>query len=224
MTLYKLSPSDLTFLWDECPRCFYLKVARKFSRSGSPFPSIFNKIDGLMKNYFEGRSTADLHPDLPPGVVKFGEQRVQSQAIELPGHESSCYLVGKFDTVVQFEDGSYGVVDFKTSQPRPTHQAFYGRQLHAYSWALENPAPGKFSLQPISRLGLLVVEPVDLQQIDGRIAYLGDVTWQEIPRDDNTFLAFLGQVLALLDQPEPPAPGEKCEYCRYREEARQRGD
>ena len=28
--LYKLSPSDLTFLWDECQRCFYLKVVRKF--------------------------------------------------------------------------------------------------------------------------------------------------------------------------------------------------
>ena len=25
---WALSPSDLAFLWDDCPRCFYLKVAR----------------------------------------------------------------------------------------------------------------------------------------------------------------------------------------------------
>lgn len=24
-----LAPSDFAFLWDECPRCFYLKVVRK---------------------------------------------------------------------------------------------------------------------------------------------------------------------------------------------------
>ena len=24
-----LSPSDFAFLWDDCPRCFYMKVARK---------------------------------------------------------------------------------------------------------------------------------------------------------------------------------------------------
>ncbi len=28
----KLSPGDLTFLWDECPRCFYLKVIMGINR------------------------------------------------------------------------------------------------------------------------------------------------------------------------------------------------
>ncbi len=46
--------------------------------------------------------------------------------------------------------------------------------------------------------------------LDGQIAYLGDVTWLEIPRDDDWFLGFLGKVLDVLDQPEPPPSGEKC--------------
>jgi len=64
------------------------------------------------------------------------------------------YIKGKFDTVVRFEDGSYGVVDFKTSTPNPTYLAFYGRHVHIYAYALEHAEVGKFPLSPISRLGV----------------------------------------------------------------------
>ena len=37
-----------------------------------------------------------------------------------------------------------------------------------------------------------------------------------MPRDDAAFDAFLGEVVTLLDLPEPPAPGRRCEFCRYR--------
>jgi hypothetical protein len=57
----------------------------------------------------------------------------------------------------------------------------------------------------------------------GQIAYLGGVTWMEIPRDDAGFMQFLGEVLTLLEQPTPPEPGETCGYCQYREHARQHG-
>ncbi|HNT53084.1 MAG TPA: PD-(D/E)XK nuclease family protein [Anaerolineaceae bacterium] len=224
MPVYKLSPSDLTFLWDECPRCFYLKVVRKFSRPASAFPAIFSKIDGLMKGYFQGRPTGAIHPSLQPGKVQFGERWVQSQPISLPGHVDSCYILGKFDTVVSFEDGSYGVVDFKTSQARPSHLAFYGRQLHAYAYALEHPAGGKLSLSPISCLGLLVVEPVQMTQISDQIAYLGSVTWQEIPLNPAGFLSFINNVLSVLERPDPPEPAPNCAWCQYRAEVRQRDD
>lgn len=218
MKTYKLSPSDLTFLWDECKRCFYLKVVHKFSRPSMPMPSIFIKIDGLMKRFYQGKTTQDLTVDLPPGVVLFGENWVQSQPIILPGHSDQVYLRGIYDTVVQFADGSYGVVDFKTSTPKPTHLAFYGRQLHAYAYALEHAAPGKVHLSPVSRLGLLVVEPDDIQMTpDGKLAYVGTVTWQEIPHDKDNFLGFLSQVLSVLEQPVPPEPGENCPYCQYRQ-------
>ena len=145
----KLSPSDLTFLWDECPRCFYLKVVHQFNRPWSPFPKIFNRIDKLMKDHFEGKPTSSISPELPEGVVKYGEKWVTSEPISLPNHEKTCYIKGKFDTVVAFNDGTYGVVDFKTSEAKPSHIPFYSRQLHAYTYALEHPAPGKFTLSPI---------------------------------------------------------------------------
>jgi hypothetical protein len=85
-------------------------------------------------------------------------------------------------------------------------------------------AAGKFSLSPISELGLLVVAPKAMDvTASGQIAYLGGVTWMEIPRDDTGFLQFLGEVLTLLEQPSPPEPGDKCQYCQYREHARLHG-
>jgi hypothetical protein len=221
MTIIKLSPSDLTFLWDECKRCFYLKIINKYARPSTPMPAIFTKIDGLMKNYFEGRSTAEFTHDLPPGVIQHGDRSVSSQPIKLPGHSLECYITGRLDTLVKFEDGSYGVVDFKTSTPKPTHVTFYGRQLHGYMYALENPAPGKLFISPVTKLGLLVVEPMAMDRTrDGRIGYFGSVTYQEVPRDDSTFLGFLGEVLTVLEQPDPPSPADNCQWCHYREVAR----
>jgi hypothetical protein len=154
-------------------------------------------------------------------VVQFSDRWVRSRPFRLPGAENGCYLLGKFDSALAFDDGSYGVVDFKTSQPRAHFIEFYGRQLHAYTYALEHPDAGKFGLAPISRLGLFVVEPTAMQATpDGRLAYLGAVSWIEIPRDEPALLAFLGEVLQVLDAPEPPPAGEACAYCQYRQAAR----
>lgn len=221
---FKLSPSDLTFLWDECPRCFYLKVAHSASRPAAPFPKIFSRIDKLMKGYYKDLPTGEFSPGLPAGTVRFGERLVTSTPIAIPGRTSSAYIRGKFDSVVEFAGGGYGVVDFKTSETRPEHVAFYSRQLHAYAYALEHPSAGAFALSPIIHLGLVCVEPVAMQRTaDGQIAYLGAATWLECPLDKDGFLALIDQVLALLEQPQPPEPHPACSYCQYRQSARQHG-
>lgn len=224
MASYKLSPSDLTFLWDECPRCFYLKVALGINRPSMPFPSIFSNIDLLMKKMFGGKRTEEILPHLPPGEVLFSGKWVESAPVQFDGIEPSCYVKGIFDSVLRFDDGSYAVIDFKTSQPNQKHIEFYGRQLRAYAYALEHPAPGKLALAPISRLGLLCVEPIDIDRDEsGRIRYIGDVTWLEVPRAEEIFMTFLEKVMQVLSAPEPPPPGEKCPFCKYREESRAHG-
>jgi len=218
---WKLSPSDLTFLWDECKKCFYLKVVHKFYRPSAPFPRIFGVIDKLMNEYFQGKPSAEISPDLPDGVVKYGEKWVTSKPIVVPNHDAQCFILGRFDTVVAFLDGTYAVVDFKTTEPKPGHIPFYSRQLHAYAYALEHPAPGKFALSPITKLGLFCVEPTAIDRYkDGRIAYIGEVSWLEIPKDETQFLDFIGEVLTVLEQTEPPPPGPRCGYCHYREQTR----
>lgn len=221
---YKFSPSELTFLWDECPRCFYLKHVYNIKRPSAPFPSIFGAIDRAMKGYYAGQPTSAIDPSLPPGRILMETRSVESGLIELPGCQARCYFSGRYDSVIAFDDGSYGVIDFKTSDPKPSHVEFYSRQLHAYALALEFPAPGKFGLAPISLLGLLSITPRSMDMTaEGQVSLLSAPTWQCVPRNDAGFFDFLGQIVAVLEQPEPPEPGEKCEFCRYREGSRQHG-
>jgi len=215
----------LTFAWDECPRCFYLRVVRGIDRPSMAFPKVFGRIDSLMKNLFAGKPTSAIDPVLPPGRVAMQGKWVSSAPIEFPGVAASCYLKGAFDSVLAFDDGSYAVVDFKTSTPSRQHIAFYGRQLSAYAYALEHPAAGALGLAPVSKLGLLYLDPVDIDHDEERkrIVYGGEATWQELPKDEGKFLKFLHGVLEVLSQPEPPPASETCGFCAYREEARRHG-
>lgn len=225
MPTYKLSPSMLTFFWDECPRCFYLQVVRGINRPSMAFPKVFGRIDSLMKNLFADQPTSVISPELPPGRVAMQGKWVNSAPIKFPGVSASCYIKGAFDSVLAFDDGSYAVVDFKTSSPSKAHIAFYGRQLSAYAYALEHPSEKGLHLEPISQLGLLYLDPVDIEHGEDhkRIVYGGEVTWQELPKDEPGFLQFMRGVLEVLSMPEPPPANENCGFCAYREEARRHG-
>jgi hypothetical protein len=60
-----LAPSDFAFLWDECPRCFYLKVVRREGRPRTPFPKVFGTIDRAMKSHYLGQRTDTLPSTCP---------------------------------------------------------------------------------------------------------------------------------------------------------------
>ncbi|MDP7372166.1 MAG: PD-(D/E)XK nuclease family protein, partial [Nitrospinota bacterium] len=140
------------------------------------------------------------------------------------GRDSTCFVRGKFDTVVKFDDGTYGVIDFKTSKTKSEHVSLYGRQLHAYAYSLENAAPGNFALRPISRLGLLVFDPNSFRNHpQSEVSLDGGLHWLEIPLDERSFIRFLAGVLEVLDQPSPPPPSRSCECCKYREASRKTG-
>ena len=218
---WKLSPSDFGFLWQECKRCFYLKVVGGFQRPAIPMPKVFTLIDSQMKTYFMGKRTEAIAIGMPNGTIDYAGKRVESASILIKTLSTPCFIRGNFDTVVKFDDNSFGVIDFKTSQVKPEHVSNYARQLHAYAYALENPAEGKFGLKPISRLGLLMFEPsLFSSKVDGSASLVGNLTWVELPRDDNAFLDFLADVLLVLDQPAPPDSSPMCQWCKYREASR----
>ena len=115
MTIYNLSPSDLTFSWDGCKRCFYLKVKHNIGFRG-PFPGMFGKIGDLTSNYYLDKPASEISPGLPAGIVKFREKWVKSAPICFPDTSTQCVIKGRFDAIMAFEDGSYGIIDYKTSE------------------------------------------------------------------------------------------------------------
>lgn len=223
MATYTISPSDLTFAWEGCKRCFYHKAKYHIAYSG-PFPGMFSKMGNLTSSFYHEKPASEISAHLPPGSVKFREKWVKSVPIEFPATDTRCVIRGRFDAVVAFEDGSYGVIDYKTSDATAEKASFYSRQLSAYAYALENPAPGAMALAPITRLGLFIITPERFERLqNGKLAFVNRTTWVEIPRDDGAFLALLGEIVALLDEPTPPAPAEDCGLCNYRKDYRNAG-
>lgn len=213
---YRLSPSDLTFLYDGCKRCFYLKMINGISQPSIPLPSIFSQIASLLKSYYDGKHTSELPIALPPGIMSYGEQWVRSEIIQLPNHSATCYINGRFDIAVSFEDATYGVIDFKTGNPNMEWRSLYGRQLSAYAYSLEHPAPNALALSPVTRLGLLYFYPSTInQQCIERLSYEAEITWIEVEKNEQSFLEFIDEVLVVLESPEAPEASPNCQWCNY---------
>ena len=118
--------------------------------------------------------------------------------------------------MVSFDDGTYGVVDFKTSDPAKDSAWLYSRQLHAYAYALEHPASGKLALSPVTKLGLLYFYPSSVtQQNIEQLSYDAEITWVEIRKDEEGFLSFIDEVLGVLELPEAPEHSARCQWCAY---------
>jgi len=230
MSDFKLSPSDFAFAYDGCKRCFYYKVVEG-RKAPLVLPSIFKKIDQLTIDFFEGKDVREIDKSLPPGRVIFGDRKVRSKPLRPNDGKSEhrCIINGKTDTIVEFEDGTYGIVDFKTSAINDKKAKIYSRQLHAYAIALENAETGFTQLSPVSKLGLFVMEPHAIEDPGTgepgtdkhELALMTKTKWIEIPRDDENFKKFLSEVADLLGAGNPPVSKEKiqkwdwdgCEGC-----------
>ena len=213
---YRLSPSDLTFAYDGCKGCFYLKVANGISQPCIPIPGVFSKIAGLLKDHYTGKHTSELHVNLPPGIITYGEKGVRSQIIQLPNHDSTCYISGRFDIVISFEDGTYGVIDFKTGSPSESSANMYSRQLHAYAYALEHAAPRALSLYPITKMGLVYFYPSSvIQQNIEKILYESEIVWIEIEKKEDKFLEFIDEMMTVIESPTLPPHSPYCQWCGY---------
>jgi hypothetical protein len=149
--------------------------------------------------------------------VKFREKWIKSVSISFPGTSTQLVLKGRFDAVMAFEDGSFGIIDYKTSDASKEKAAFNSRQLSAYAYAHEYPAANALSISLITRLDLFSITPDHFERLsNGEVAFVNKTTWMNIPREDATFLALLREVDTLLGQPAPPPPAEDCGLCNYR--------
>jgi hypothetical protein len=171
--IVKLAPSSLTFLWEECQRCFWLSAHGVLKRPSAPFPKVFTMLDNQTKDFYFNKRSEEMAEGLRPGHVALGDRWVRSRPLSVPGHDTKVTLQGRIDTALSFDDGTHAIIDFKTSSPKAEHVPFYGRQLHSYALAAENPAEGALELIPVSQLGLLCVEPVAMIGVEDAVAYKG---------------------------------------------------
>lgn len=207
--IYKLSPSDFAYLWEDCKHCYYQKIKNGIYLPSMPMPGVFSAINTRVQSQLVGKNLKSLAQDLPDGKVVMQEGWVES--IVVP--DTNVFIKGKYDLLVKNPDGTRTLVDLKISQPGEDKIEKYKTQLGAYKYALENPKQGA----PIktTKLALLILYPDKVSFEKGMVELDFPHTWMEVPIDDSSFLEFIKKVNSLLAGPVPPE-NNTCLWCSYR--------
>ena len=207
--MYKLSPSDFAYLYDECKRCYWMKIHDKVMRPQLPFPGIFSAINTRLQGTLVGTELHSLSPDLPAGFVEKQEGFVES--ITVP--DTQLYLKGKYDLLVKKPDDTYLLIDFKLSQPHEDKIDKYKTQLYSYKISMENP---KYETSiKITQMGLIIMYPDQVKFEGGQASLTFPPKWLEIPLDETAFMDFMKEIDALLAGRIPPVYVD-CQFCKYR--------
>ena len=208
-TIYKLSPSDFAYLWQDCKFCYYQKVKFGISHSGV-FPAMFGRINSLLQNSIMGMNLQDIHPDLPSGIIEIQEGFMKSQ----PVTDTNCYISGRFDILSKLEDGTNAIIDFKITTPVEEKIQKYASQLQAYKFALENPERGDKPLK-ITKMGVVSINPEEMKLTGGKVVFTNKPTWHPVEDDQAGFYEMIKEISTVLNG-DLPSPSETCNLCVYR--------
>jgi len=152
----------------------------------------------------------DVNSELPSGVIDVKEGFLRSAPIP-PAKKS--FISGRFDITSKLTDGSLAVIDFKITDPTEEKIQKYASQLHAYKFALENPAYGE--AKKVSKMGVIAINPEEITFPGEKVIFHATPKWFEINQDMDSFYNFVSEVADLLEGPMPPENPE-CAWCKYR--------
>ncbi len=225
---FALSRSKVA-LFMECPRCFYLDRRLGIARpAGFPF-NLNSAVDALLKKEFDAfRRRGEPHPFMSAAglnAVPHAHPQLETWRANFTGvrtvHEPSGFeLFGAIDDLWRdLGTGELIVADYKATSKAAEvtldadWQDGYKRQMEFYQWLLRRQG------LTVAKRGWFVYcnGRRDLDAFDNRlefrvkmIPYDGDDAWVE---------PVLLEIRDTLDAPEPPPPGEDCEYCVFAEKA-----
>lgn len=207
--MYKLSPSDFAYLYEECKHCYYIKIKYGISQPSMPMPGVFSALNTRIQGSLVGKNFTVLSRTLPDCQVVSQEGHVES--IHIP--DTSCFIKGKYDLLCKNSDNTYTLVDLKISQADVGKIEKYKTQLTAYKYALENPNNG--NPIKITKMGLLIFYPDTVSFENESVKVDFPPKWLEIPADETSFINFIKEIDKLLTGPMP-TDDSKCKWCNYR--------
>lgn len=208
-----ISPSDLTFLWGECKKCFWLKYRKGISRPG--FMPLVGPMSAFQESRYRNQETSSMDSSLPVGVISDWGKTIESSPIIIDGVETGWRIKGKYDVVITFHDGTIGLVDCKvtTGEMDENKIDLYWPQLEAYAFALENPLLGVG--HEVSETGLLMWRIVSAEtNFTEQNVFSADKSYLSSPRRQEDFLTLMKEVITILEGSMPEA-GDKCTTCKF---------
>jgi len=227
----KISRSGLKLFLD-CPRCFWLDVHHKVKRPpGYPF-TLSIAVDYLVKKEFD---TYREKGTLPPVLKKYGikdaklfngeelsEWRNNFKGISYFDEGLNAYLYGAVDDVLEFSDGSLGVIDYKSSGAREiTIYDDYQKQMDVYNYILKQK--GHETYPEAFFVFYKVIK-------EGEIGFYNSLKFTEEVRPVKVNMEWVGpafeNAIELARSDTPPASGTSgknghCDHCHFVEMASQ---
>jgi hypothetical protein len=181
------------------------------------FPLVKPLADS-QEEHFRRAAMQNIDASLKPGVVKQWGQWVKSAPISINGFETRWKILGIYDLLGHYEDGTVGIIDCKVSDSERDNGPFYAPQLEAYAYALENPDKGKPF--PVSSMGLLiwklagVTETAPSELASNTHGFGVNQRYVAVERDKQTFLTLLEELISTIEG-GMPQPGPECNTCNY---------
>ncbi len=220
--IIELSPSSLDFQINKCHRCFYLSKKLGIQNNNFP-PPVFNQLDLIQKDFFIDKDTSFISEKLPIGrFLQENElpKKISSSLLK-DNRDRDFKLVGIPDLVIEFEDKTYGIIDFKTTRINEKKADFYKFQLEAYATIFENPGEVNSIktplLKPITKLAILQFDP---NKIKSKNAMNCNIIFNMcyIELENRIYEKLIDRVtlaLDILEMKEPPAFNNSCNNCTF---------
>ena len=210
----RISPSDLTFNWSRCKRCFWMIYVHGVKHKGV-FPGIVTSLSSRQERWYKEKYAHDFSATLPSGVVHSTGKMLESTPISIDGKETPFTLGGKYDFLMSYDNGTFGLIDTKVTG-KGGKAAFYWPQLAAYDFILSNPKSGE--ARTCETLGLLVWEIADASQhAANKYNVAFNAQYEPVEVNPEKFKNFIDEVVTLLCGELPPS-GEDCDNCVYYEQ------
>ena len=209
-----------------CPHCAWVKLHIK-NLPFQGFPGIFSTIDRynklIVRNYFDRENALPFWLRGLGPVAGCIDPPHWSKFKALDG-ASGVTLRGEADGIFQMADGSYTIVDYKTSRFSKAQRAMlrsYETQLNAYAYIGERLGE-TLKVSPVGKLALVYMEPVtgeeaavDPKLVDGKGFIMGfEATVVEVDlKPEELIPPLLRKVREMSDMERPPAGSPGCKDC-----------
>ena len=206
-----LSPSNLTFLWHSCKRCFYNHHVHK-NRRPMIMPLV-GKMATLSEEWFLDKETQDIDTSLPLGKIISTQESLKTPIETNEELFRSYSISGKTDLLIEFSDGTFGIFDCKNSAGDSDKSWMYYTQLAAYKYCFE-----KMGLGEVSQLGL-IYQIIDgfYKDEEGSNHFTTEQKFVEVDPNMDQFIKLLSNVIQCLESEIAPNSSPKCSYCKFAE-------
>lgn len=226
---FRLSRSKID-LFLNCPRCFYLDLRLGIAQPpGFPF-TLNSAVDRLLKKEFDiQRAKGTAHPLMKTygiDAVPLAHEQIDRWRDALGGGicylhpETNFFVTGGIDDIWVNPQRELIIAEYKATAKEgevsidADWQRGYKRQMEVYQWLFRRNG------FQVSAIGYFVYcnGKTDRQAFDGKLEF--DIKIIPYQGDDSWVEAALLEIHKCLLNDNPPETGNDCDFCKYRNAAR----